>query len=42
MMNENSTRFEAALNIGAIAFVHLFGAILNQRAHFQVCVIDDV
>ena len=32
----------AALHIGAIAFIHRFGSSLNQHVHFHVCVVDGV
>jgi hypothetical protein len=33
---------EAALHIGAVAFIHRFGSSLNTHVHFHVCVIDGV
>lgn len=32
----------AALHIGANAFIHRFGSSLNQHVHFHVCVVDGV
>ena len=32
----------AALHIGAVAFIHLFGSSLNGHVHFHVCVVDGV
>lgn len=32
----------AALHVGAIAFIHRFGSSLNQHVHFHVCVVDGV
>ena len=33
---------EAALHIGAVAFIHRFGSSLNEHVHFHVCVVDGV
>ena len=33
---------KAALHIGAVAFIHRFGASLNEHVHFHVCVVDGV
>ena len=33
---------KAALHIGAVAFIHRFGSILNGHVHFHVCVVDGV
>ena len=33
---------EAALHIGAVAFIHRFGSSLNEHVHFHVCVVDEV
>jgi hypothetical protein len=32
----------AALHIGAVAFIHRFGSSLNEHVHFHVCVVDGV
>jgi hypothetical protein len=32
----------AALHIGAIAFIHRFGSSLNGHVHFHVCAVDGV
>ncbi len=32
----------AALHIGAVAFIHLFGSSLNGHVYFHVCVVDGV
>ncbi|WP_367121948.1 hypothetical protein [Rhodoferax sp.] len=32
----------AALHIGAVAFINRFDSSLNGRIHFQVCVVDGV
>jgi hypothetical protein len=32
----------AALQMGAVAFIHRFGSSLNQHVHFHVCVADGV
>jgi hypothetical protein len=32
----------AALPIGAVAFIHRFGSSLNTHVHFHVCVVDGV
>ena len=32
----------AALHIGAVAFIHRFGSSLNAHVHFHVCVVDGV
>ena len=32
----------AALRIGAVAFIHRFGSSLNTHVHFHVCVVDGV
>ena len=31
-----------AVHIGAVAFIHHFGASLNEQVHFHVCVVDRV
>ena len=31
-----------ALHIGAVAFIHRFGASLNEHVHLHVCVVDGV
>ncbi|MCW5615099.1 MAG: transposase [Rhodocyclaceae bacterium] len=28
--------------IGAVAFIHRFGSILNEHVHFSCCIIDGV
>ncbi len=33
---------KATLHIGAIAFIHRFGANLNEHAHFHVCAVDGI
>lgn len=33
---------QAALHIGAIAFIHRSGSSLNEHVHFHVCVVDGV
>ena len=33
---------KAALHIGAVAFIHRFGASLNGHVHFHVCAVDGV
>ena len=33
---------QAALHIGAVAFIHRFGSSLNEHVHFHVCVVDGV
>jgi Putative transposase/Transposase zinc-binding domain len=33
---------EAALHIGAVAFIHRFGSSLNEHVHFHVCALDGV
>ena len=33
---------KAALQIGAIAFIHRFGSSLNGHVHFHVCAVDGV
>ena len=33
---------KAALHIGAVAFIHRFGSILNRHVHCHVCVVDGV
>jgi len=33
---------KAALHIGAVAFIHRFGASLNEHVHFHVCAVDGV
>jgi hypothetical protein len=33
---------KAALQIGAIAFIHRFGSSLNEHVHFHVCAVDGV
>ena len=33
---------KAAPHIGAVAFIHRFGSILNGHVHFHVCVVDGV
>jgi len=33
---------QAALHIGAVAFIHRFGSSLNGHVHFHVCVVDGV
>ena len=33
---------KAALNIGAVAFIHRFGSSLNEHVHFHVCAVDGV
>ena len=32
----------AALHIGAVAFIHRFGSSLNEHVHFHVCAVDGV
>ena len=32
----------AALNIGAVAFIHRFGSSLKEHVHFHMCVADGV
>ncbi len=39
---EAAALLQAALNIGALAFVHRFGSSLNGHVHFHVCVLDGV
>ena len=36
------TMDRAALQIGALAFIHRFGSSLNGHVHFPVCVVDGV
>jgi hypothetical protein len=33
---------DPAARIGAVAFIHQFGASLNEHTHFHICVIDGV
>ena len=33
---------QAALHIGAVAFIHRFGSSLNGHVHFHACVVDGV
>ncbi len=33
---------KANLHIGAITFIHRFGANLNEHAHFHVCAVDGI
>jgi hypothetical protein len=33
---------KASLHIGAVAFIHRFGASLNEQIHFHVCSVDGV
>lgn len=33
---------KVALHIGAVAFIHRFGASLNEHVHFHVCAVDGV
>ncbi len=34
--------YMAALHIGAVAFIHRFGSILNEHVHIHVCAVDGV
>ena len=41
-LREHSPGCPAAAQIGAVAFIHRFGASLNEHVHFHCCVIDGV
>jgi hypothetical protein len=41
-LRANSAGAGEGARIGAVAFIHRFGASLNQHIHFHVCVIDGV
>jgi hypothetical protein len=40
--NEQSPGASPAAQIGAVAFIHPFGASLNEHTHFHICVLDGV
>ena len=41
-LKERSPGASATAQIGAVAFIHHFGASLNEHTHFHICVIDGV
>jgi len=41
-LRERSPGASATAEIGAVAFIHHFGASLNEHTHFHICVIDGV
>lgn len=41
-LRERSPGASSTAQIGAVAFIHHFGASLNEHTHFHICVIDGV